>query len=68
MAKCFAADTAMKVADLAYNVLGNEMARADNASAQLFRAAKGIQIFDGSNQIQRLIVARNLAAKSKERP
>ena len=45
MAKCFAADTAMKVADLAYNVLGNEMAKADNASAQLFRAAKGIQIF-----------------------
>jgi len=66
MAKCFAADTAMKVADMAYNVLGNEMARAENASAQLFRAAKGIQIFDGSNQIQRLIVARNLAAKGRE--
>ena len=35
---------------MAYNVLGNEMAKADNASAQLFRVAKGIQIFDGSNQ------------------
>ncbi len=67
MAKCFAADTAMKVADLASVVLGSEMARADNASAQLFRVAKGIQIFDGSNQVQRLIVARNLAAKVRDR-
>jgi alkylation response protein AidB-like acyl-CoA dehydrogenase len=67
MAKCFAADTAMKVADLASIVLGSEMARADNASAQLFRVAKGIQIFDGSNQIQRLIVARNLAAKVRDK-
>lgn len=67
MAKCFAADTAMKVADLASTVLGSEMAKADNASAQLFRVAKGIQIFDGSNQVQRLIVARNLAAKVRDK-
>ncbi|MCB2225489.1 MAG: acyl-CoA dehydrogenase family protein [Desulfarculaceae bacterium] len=67
MAKCFAADTGMKVADMASTVLGTEMAKADNASAQLFRAAKGIQIFDGSNQIQRLIVARNLAAKVRDK-
>ncbi len=66
MAKCFAADTAMQVADLASTVLGGEMAKAENASAQLFRVAKGIQIFDGSNQIQRLIVARNLAAKARD--
>ena len=67
MAKCYAADTAMKVADLASTVLGSEMAKADNASAQLFRVAKGIQIFDGSNQVQRLIVARNLAAKARDK-
>ncbi|MEW5912974.1 MAG: acyl-CoA dehydrogenase family protein [Thermodesulfobacteriota bacterium] len=67
MAKCFASDTAMRVADLATTVLGTEMARAEHPAAQLFRVAKGIQIFDGSNQIQRLIIARNLANPEKEK-
>lgn len=67
MAKCFASDTAMKVADAASTVLGKEMARAEHPVAQLFRVAKGIQIFDGSNQIQRLIVARNLGRPERER-
>ena len=61
MAKCYAADTGMEVADLASKVLGPAMARADNPVSRMFCVAKGIQIFDGSNQIQRLIVARNLA-------
>lgn len=61
MAKCFAADSAMAVADLASEVMGPEMARADSLAGRLFAVAKGIQIFDGSNQIQRLIIARNLA-------
>lgn len=65
MAKCFAADTAMKVADLASTVLGSEMAQAQHPAAQLFRVAKGIQIFDGSNQMQRLVVARNLGRNQR---
>jgi alkylation response protein AidB-like acyl-CoA dehydrogenase len=60
-AKCFASDTAVKVAELAGQVLGMEMARDRSLAARLFCVAKGIQIFDGSNQVQRLIVARNLA-------
>ncbi len=61
LAKCFASDTAVKVAELAGQVLGREMARDRCLAARLFCVAKGIQIFDGSNQVQRLIVARNLA-------
>ena len=67
MAKCYAADTGMKVANLADTVLGVEMARAQHPAAQLFRVVKGIQIFDGSNQVQRLIVARNLANPDREK-
>ncbi len=61
LAKCFAADTGVRVADLASLVIGPEMARDDHPAARHFCVAKGIQIFDGSNQIQRLVVARNLA-------
>ena len=57
----------MKVADLASTVLGPEMAWDEHPVAQLFKVAKGIQIFDGSNQIQRLIIARNLANPEKEK-
>ena len=56
----FAADTAMEVANLASRVLGQAMARNHDLAARLFCVAKGIQIFDGSNQIQRLIISRNL--------
>ena len=68
-AKCFAADTAMAVADMAAAVAGPVMARAGEILGLMMCAAKGIQIFDGTNQIQRLIVARNLAralAEDKE--
>jgi alkylation response protein AidB-like acyl-CoA dehydrogenase len=61
MAKCFASDTAVRVAELAHGVMGRAMARADSLAGLLANVAKGIQIFDGSNQVQRLIVARNLA-------
>jgi alkylation response protein AidB-like acyl-CoA dehydrogenase len=61
MAKFYASDTAMQVAEMAGRVMGQVMARGDSLAAHLFCVAKGIQIFDGSNQIQRLIIARNLA-------
>jgi len=61
MAKCFSSDTALEVANLASGILGLSMARDRGLAARLFCVAKGIQIFDGSNQIQRMIVSRNLA-------
>ena len=61
MAKCFAGDTAVKAAELAGRVMGQEMARSDSLAGRLFCCAKAIQIFDGSNQVQRLVVARHLA-------
>ncbi len=61
MAKFYASDTAMQVAEMAGQVMGQAMAKSDSLAGLLSCVAKGIQIFDGSNQVQRLIIARNLA-------
>ena len=62
MAKCLAADTGMEVGNLALEILGREMAVAQNMAGRQYLAAKAMQIFDGSNQIQRMIVARYLSS------
>ena len=62
MAKCLAADTGVEVGNLAGEVIGREMAVSQSMAGRQFLAAKAVQIFDGSNQIQRMIVARYLAS------
>jgi len=60
MAKCFSTDMAMKVTTDAVQILGGYGYTKDYPLERLMRDAKGVQIFDGTNQIQRLIIARNL--------
>lgn len=58
--KCFASDVAMSVTTDAVQVLGGYGVMKDYPVERMMRDAKMIQILDGSNQIQRIIVARNL--------
>ena len=58
--KCFASDVAMKVTTDAVQILGGYGVMKDYPVERMMRDAKMIQIFDGSNQIQRVIVARSL--------
>lgn len=58
--KCFASDMAMKVTLDAVQILGGYGVTKDFPVERAMRDAKMIQIFDGSNQIQRVIVARAL--------
>lgn len=58
--KCFASDVAMKVTTDAVQILGGYGVMKDFPVERMMRDAKMIQIFDGSNQIQRVIVAGNL--------
>ena len=58
--KCFASDVAMKVTTDAVQILGGYGVMKDFPVERMMRDAKMIQIFDGSNQIQRVIVARSL--------
>lgn len=60
MAKCFASDTAMRVATDAVQLFGAAGISTDSSINRYFRDAKVLQIVDGTNQIQRNIIARNL--------
>jgi butyryl-CoA dehydrogenase len=60
MAKMFASDTAMRVATDAVQIYGGAGYSRDNPVERFMRDAKGAQIYEGSNQIQRLIIAQQL--------
>ncbi len=60
MAKCFAADAAMKITTDAVQVLGGYGYMKDFNVERMFRDAKLTQIFEGTNQIQRLVIAREI--------
>ncbi|MGD2217825.1 MAG: acyl-CoA dehydrogenase family protein [Gemmatimonadales bacterium] len=60
MAKCFASDVAMKVTTDAVQILGGYGYMKDFPVERMMRDAKITQIFEGTNQIQRLVIARNL--------
>jgi alkylation response protein AidB-like acyl-CoA dehydrogenase len=60
-AKLFATDTAMRVTTDAVQVLGGYGYVADHPVERYLREAKVLQIVEGTNQIQRLIISRSLA-------
>ena len=60
VAKLTATDTAMKVTTDAIQVLGGYGYTRDFPAERYFREAKVTQIFEGTNQIQRLVIARQL--------
>jgi butyryl-CoA dehydrogenase len=60
MAKCFATDVAVKVATDAVQVFGGYGFMEDYPIAKFYRDAKILQIYEGTNQVQRLVIARNL--------
>jgi alkylation response protein AidB-like acyl-CoA dehydrogenase len=60
MAKLFATDTAMRVTTDAIQVLGGAGYVQDFPAERYFREAKVMQIFEGTNQVQRLVIGRAL--------
>lgn len=60
MAKCFASDTAMEVTTSAVQILGGCGYMKDYPVEKLMRDAKLLQIHEGTNQIQRMVIARQL--------
>jgi alkylation response protein AidB-like acyl-CoA dehydrogenase len=61
MAKLLASDTAMRVTTDAVQVLGGYGYVEDFPAERLMREAKVLQIVEGTNQIQRLVIGRELA-------
>jgi len=64
MAKLFATDMAMKVTTDAVQVLGGAGYVKDHPAERYFREAKALQIVEGTNQIQRLVIGRALKPHS----
>ncbi len=62
MAKCFCGDAAMRITTDAVQVLGGYGYTKDYPVERMFRDAKLTQIFEGTNQIQRLVIAKRLLA------
>ena len=60
MAKCFASDEAMRIATDAVQVFGGYGFNTEYPVEKLMRDAKILQIYEGTSQIQRLIIARHL--------
>jgi alkylation response protein AidB-like acyl-CoA dehydrogenase len=60
MAKCWAGDAAMKVATDAVQVFGGYGYTREFPVERFMRDAKIMQIYEGTNQIQRLIIAKEL--------
>ena len=64
MSKCFATDTAMKVATDAVQLFGAAGISAEYPINRYFRDAKVLQIIEGTNQIQRNIIADHLLGRA----
>ena len=65
MSKCFATDTAMEVATDAVQIFGGYGFMEDYPIAKFFRDAKILQIYEGTNQIQRMVIAKNLIKEAE---
>jgi acyl-CoA dehydrogenase len=61
MAKCFATDSAMRATVDAVQIFGGNGYTKDYPVEKLMRDAKLMQIYEGTNQIQRVVIARELA-------
>lgn len=60
MAKCYAADVAMQVTTDAVQVMGGYGYTKEYPVEKMMRDAKIMQIYEGTNQIQRLVIANKL--------
>ena len=67
MAKLVASDTAMRVTTEAVQVLGGNGYLKDFPAERMMRDAKVLQIYEGANEIQRLVIARQMAKALADR-
>lgn len=63
MAKLYSSDVAMKVTTDAVQILGGYGYTKEYPVERMMRDAKATQIYEGTNQIQRIVIARNIFRK-----
>jgi alkylation response protein AidB-like acyl-CoA dehydrogenase len=67
MAKMKASDAAMRVTTEAVQVLGGNGYLKDFPAERMMRDAKVLQIYEGANEIQRLVISRVMAKEAQNR-
>jgi alkylation response protein AidB-like acyl-CoA dehydrogenase len=67
MAKLFATDVAMEVTTEAVQTLGGNGYLKDFPAERMMRDAKVLQIYEGANEIQRMVIARAMAKEAASR-
>jgi len=60
MAKVYSADVAMKVTTDAVQILGGYGYTKEYPVERMMRDAKATQIYEGTNQVQRIVIARDI--------
>ena len=66
IAKLFCADVAMRITNDAVQIFGGYGFMRDYPVEKFMRDAKITQIYEGTNQVQRLVIARNLIKEAGE--
>lgn len=66
-AKAFATEAAQRIIDDAVQVLGGRGVLVSHPVDHLYRAVRALRIYEGSTEIQQLIIARHVLADAKER-
>lgn len=60
MAKLFATESAQRVVDRAVQCLGGRGVTVGNPTERLYREVRALRIYEGTSEIQKLVIARNL--------
>lgn len=70
MAKAYATEAAQRIVDAAVQILGGRGVMADHPVDRLYRAVRALRIYEGTTEIQHLVIARHLLkeAAGPERP
>ncbi len=67
MAKAFATEAAQRIVDDAVQILGGRGVLADNPVDRLYRSVRSLRIYEGTTEIQQLIIAGQLIKQHKRR-
>lgn len=68
MAKAFATEAAQRIVDDAVQILGGRGVLASHPVDRLYRAVRALRIYEGTTEIQHLIVARQLIERAEGTP
>jgi alkylation response protein AidB-like acyl-CoA dehydrogenase len=66
MAKAYATEAAQRIVDDAVQILGGRGVLADHPVDRLYRSVRALRIYEGTTEIQRLVIAGQLLARARE--